>query len=71
MDPTVNLEEQIRLAAQIQDCPLDDRTCSARHLCRDCSTAAKRLADLVIALNGWISGGGFLPRRWEEARKAR
>jgi len=25
---------------------------------------AERLAKLVVALNEWIQGGGFLPRTW-------
>jgi hypothetical protein len=24
-----------------------------------------RVADLFMALDGWLSGGGFLPRDWE------
>jgi hypothetical protein len=25
----------------------------------------ERLAELVLALDGWLKMGGFLPRRWE------
>lgn len=28
-----------------------------------------RFAELVDALDGWLSGGGFLPRKWQAGRK--
>jgi hypothetical protein len=29
---------------------------------------AARMAELVLALDGWMKGGGFLPRAWQEAK---
>lgn len=52
MDPTANLEEQLRLAKRIQDGVAD-------------GWAPDRLAELVLAPNEWIIGGGFLPRQWQ------
>jgi hypothetical protein len=32
---------------------------------------ARRMADLIEALDGWISSGGFLPTDWNRTRTAR
>lgn len=56
MDPNANLAEQLRLAQLIRDC--DDNSCSL------CGQRGARLAELVEALNEWISKGGFLPFAW-------
>lgn len=32
-------------------------------------TAWDDLTELVEALDGWLSGGGFLPTAWERGRK--
>lgn len=53
MDPNANLKEQIELACKLQDYERDD---DASDVCR--------LAELVLALNEWISKGGFLPAKW-------
>lgn len=55
MDPNANLAEQLRLANQIVDGDFDTMD----------DTTAERLAELVIALDGWLSDAGFLPRAWE------
>ena len=60
MDPEANLEEQRRLVKSInkardneQDVDQDD---------------IHRLAELVEALDEWISRGGFLPSPWSKGR---
>ncbi len=58
MDPTANLDEQLRLAQRMiaaYDNPAGNGI--------DQDDAA-RMAELVIALDGWIRGGGFLPACW-------
>lgn len=55
MDPTANLQEQLRIAKRIANG-------------RDADSV--RLADLVIALNEWITRGGFLPAPWAAAQRA-
>lgn len=50
MDPDANLEEQLRLVERLlKKMDVHD---------------ALRLVELVEALDGWISNGGFLPKRW-------
>jgi hypothetical protein len=49
MDPNSNLEEQLRLAADLVEIGSAD---------------AARLAELVLALDEWIRRGGFIPARW-------
>ena len=48
MDPNANWAETIRLARDILNDP-------------DADADAARLAELVEALDGWISKGGYLP----------
>lgn len=65
MDPDANLEEQRRLAARLMErierpSPMTDR---ARESDWD---DVLRLTELVIALDNWIAGGGFLPRAWQK-----
>lgn len=57
MDPHANLMEQLDLARKIQDADDVD------------PSDADRLAELVIALNDWLKGGGFLPGSWQVARE--
>lgn len=56
MDPNANLEEQLKLARHVIDRddeePVDDAD-------------VERLAELVVALDTWVRGGGFLPRAWK------
>lgn len=56
MDPETNLAEQLDIANDIANCEADD--------CAECAHDATRLAELVIALDGWLSKGGFKPRSW-------
>lgn len=52
MDPNENLERQRRIVAGIlSSVQADDR--------------AVELAELVEALDQWITNGGFLPKEWE------
>jgi hypothetical protein len=52
MDPNANLEELRRLAQSIVDgCEADADDCI-------------RVAELVLALDGWLNAGGFLPKAW-------
>ena len=58
MDPKANLEEQLRLASKIVEAHENDRLVRGQDVAR--------LADLIIALDEWIRGGGFSP--WEGAK---
>jgi hypothetical protein len=54
MDPDANLAEMRDLSTRILgDAGLDP-----------ISYDADRLAELVQALDGWLSGGGFPPKAW-------
>jgi hypothetical protein len=65
MDPDANLNEQLLLAARLR---LIAMTRQRRNLTADEDAevyeSADRLAELVEALNRWLSVGGFLPSRW-------
>jgi hypothetical protein len=50
MDPNASLEEMRSLALRSVDSEDDDQA---------------RLAELVLAIDGWLSNGGFLPKRWK------
>lgn len=58
MDPSKNLREQLKLA-----CLLIENTQDLAF-----KTKAERLAELVLALNGWIQSGGELPSLWQATR---
>lgn len=60
MDPNANLREQLELSRKIS------ANYDGKGAC-DFADAA-RLAELVVALNDWIAGGGFLPARWQKNR---
>lgn len=53
MDPNCNLEEQREIAARI----LKNEGSAA-------TSDVLRLAELVQALDEWITKGGFLPQAW-------
>ena len=57
MDPNANLDEQLKLASRIVYLHDHEKVMS--------DADAARLAELVIALHGWIHTGGFLPAAWE------
>lgn len=52
MDPNANLAEQRRILARFN---ADEASLAD----------AERLAELVAALDEWISRGGFLPAEWQ------
>ena len=56
MDPNANLQEQLKLAEAIQS--------SAHRSDEYILSDALRLAELVEALDGWITKKGFPPDRW-------
>jgi hypothetical protein len=62
MDPTANLTEQRKLTQRILRCK---RVSHVRAQCFICVGHAERLAELVEALDGWITRGGFLPTQWQ------
>jgi hypothetical protein len=57
MDPTSNYAQQVWLAYSMQDCS------DGGHSVKQCTCLidADRLVELVLALNAWISRGGFPP----------
>jgi hypothetical protein len=61
MDPNANLDEQINLAHKITNL-LEQSSC--QHGNPTLAEYAGRLAELVIALDGWITNDGFLPEQW-------
>jgi hypothetical protein len=61
MDPNACLVESLELAQRIVDAESDE----------DIRVSdAGRLAELVLAMDGWLSGSraGFLPEGWKSAR---
>ena len=60
MDPEANLREQLELAESMVDNPEE----SEEHVDDMCNDG-RRLAELVLALNEWITKGGFLPTSWK------
>lgn len=60
MDPTANLEEQLRIARKI----LNDDEAGMAH------PGDVRLAELVLSLDEWIAQGGFLPVPWGVSRRS-
>lgn len=67
MDPTANLKEQLGLSRRITTCADDGHGEADAALgggCMRCQPDAERLAELVLALNEWITKGGFLPEQW-------
>lgn len=62
MDPDACLEEMLKLAKSLQDMDPDPDSISSM---RSGLEGASRLAELVQALDGWLSKGGFLPKKWE------
>lgn len=56
MDPNANLEEIRRLVAEFNSTTKTESDPLRNH---------ERLVDLIEALDGWLSKGGFLPDAWK------
>jgi len=52
MDPDINLREQLRLAQEILETE------------EGIAWRANELAELVLALDQWLTAGGCQPERW-------
>lgn len=61
MDPDAALEELRRLTALILD---EDRQLVMSSI--DGANLGEELAEGFAALDGWLSGGGFPPREWQD-----
>jgi hypothetical protein len=61
MDPNANLQSQLELAERLRQIPGEVYLRRERY-----EADVMELADLVIALNEWLSGGGFLPVDWQK-----
>jgi len=59
MDPNANLERCRRLAKRLIEQEENQRRAGDNH-----DTGGYELAELFVALDEWISRGGFLPRAW-------
>lgn len=59
MDPNANLEEMNELAEAVLN---DDEMAVARWGSKE--EQLNRLAELVVAMDDWIVGGGFIPDKW-------
>lgn len=59
MDPNSDLKKMLKLAAKMLRDHEDE---DLEGIDRD---DANRLAEMVEALDGWLSKGGFLPGKWE------
>jgi len=57
MDPNANLEEIRRILATRTEYKNRIKGLDANHLC-----------DLIEALDGWLSRGGFPPKDWQPKR---
>ncbi len=69
MDPNANLDEQILLAARLQQLgEVQGRRSLTEAEEVELWDSSQRLAELVEALDHWLTGGGFLPQRWTDAR---
>lgn len=71
MDPNANLDEQIELAERAQEIQDNCSDCGeyTDSQLEELGEIATRQAELVLAMNTWIAGGGFLPAAWRRNRK--
>lgn len=69
MDPDANLDEQLDLVKRIVVLTNSDGPKAARDA--EIARLARDLADMVEALDHWITGGGFLPARWKDVQRGR
>lgn len=65
MDPSANLKEQLELAEKLFTREEEYESSD------DYDIDARRLAELVLALNEWIMGRGYMPVQWQAARAQR
>lgn len=63
MDPIANLARQRTIVAEINELRAE-QTEDARENIDVTVTLAYELAELVEALDEWLTKGGFLPTRW-------
>jgi hypothetical protein len=63
MDPNCNLTDQLAFARSILEQVDKDQDSEVTR--RIVAGFAVRLAENVLALNEWITKGGFLPKPWE------
>jgi hypothetical protein len=63
MDPNATLEEMRTLSAKMRK---DYEDPDGNGIDQD---DANRLAELVEAMDGWLSKGGFLPAAWKSDKK--
>lgn len=68
MDPNANLEEMLKLAQTITErADGDNEIADDKDAIVDQLVDAERLAELVQAMNEWITKGGFLPSAWKRS----
>jgi hypothetical protein len=68
MDPNAALRELRALATELND---DARIWDGTDGLLEHKDKADRAAELIAALDGWLSNGGFLPERWRTSSLAR
>lgn len=68
MDPDANLQEQLKLTKEIVDL-VEEKGVLNEDDVSALEEKSTRLAELVESLDGWITGGGFLPARWRQDTK--
>lgn len=61
MDPNANLEEQRQIVGRILAMTVEE---AGETAIGDLHADAVRLAELVEALDTWLTSGGFLPLAW-------
>jgi len=61
MDPDAALDELRKLAADNIEADRNDEG----------QEGIVRMSELVQAIDGWMTGGGYLPDRWSSARRRR
>lgn len=69
MDPDANLKEQREQAAILLSLPADDLGNYTQEEQSRAYFASLRLAELVQALDQWITRGGFLPQAWKDGQR--
>jgi len=62
MDPNAALTEMLELAQRFVECP-DDKEMGEHDGCQ-CAAHMERMGELVLALDSWLSTGGFAPAKW-------